>query len=184
MNEFVINLVKMLSAFLFKKKPEIIQDKSHCTELFTVEDIKPNPLVCNVRPKLEQQIGEAVMVYTKIGKVTPIPSPMAYIPAQKVVDESVSLAQDLRQHENYQIHAVRLLIFSCWLKQEQQADLIEMRQFWYGDRPLNFWTHLSVGLKTQKYLIFDLFFFSTIQKIKHKFQPMKKDRLSKIKSSD
>ena len=98
-------------------------------------------------------------------------------------DSLLSLKDDL-QRKNYQLHAEKLLIVSCWLKQEQQADLIEMRQKWYTDRSLNFCTHLLVGLKTHKYLIFDLFFFSTIQKIKHRFQPMKKDRLPKIKSSD
>ena len=110
----------------------------------------------------------------------------------KIVDNAYSIKAAVtyiahittQYFKNAQLCATKLPSIACWLEQEQQADLIEMRQFWYADRSLNFWTHLSVGLKTQKYLIFDLFFFSTIQKVKDRFQPMKKDRLPKIKSSD
>ena len=80
--------------------------------------------------------------------------------------------------------AVKLPLIAHCLDQERQSDLIEMREFWYGDRPLNTWTHMSVGLKTQQYLIYDHFWFWLRQKVEDRWQPMKRERLPRIKNSD
>ncbi|MEM7762119.1 MAG: hypothetical protein AAF298_28980 [Cyanobacteria bacterium P01_A01_bin.40] len=80
--------------------------------------------------------------------------------------------------------ATKLPLTAYWLKEEQQADLIEIRAFWYSNRPLNFWTHFSVELKTQQYLIYDHFWFCLRQKFLDRFQAMEKERLPRIKNLD
>lgn len=84
---------------------------------------------------------------------------------------------DGKQKKSASTYALKLPVISRLLQEGQQADLIELRTSWYESHPLNLWTHFSVWLKTQKYLIVDLLYFSAVQKIKDLFQPMNKPRI-------
>ena len=80
--------------------------------------------------------------------------------------------------------AIKLPFIAYCLDQERQGELIEMREIWCGDRPLTIWTWMSVELKTQQYLIYDHFWFWLRQKVEDRWQPMKRERLPRIKNSD
>ncbi|MEL6441351.1 MAG: hypothetical protein AAFQ80_19120 [Cyanobacteria bacterium J06621_8] len=79
------------------------------------------------------------------------------------------------------IYNVKFPFIICWLDEEKQGELIEIRSVWYGDRPLNFWTNFVVESRTLQYLIYDHLWFWLIQKIKDRWQPMKQERLPKIR---
>ena len=65
-----------------------------------------------------------------------------------------------------------------FLKDEElQAYCIERRQAWYKDRSLNFWTHLTVWLKTWRFVIVEFICKQSIANIRHRFQPLHQPRL-------
>ena len=65
-----------------------------------------------------------------------------------------------------------------FLKDEElQAYCIERRQAWYGDKSLNFWTHLIVRLKTWRFVIVEFICKQSIANIRHRFQPLHQPRL-------
>ena len=65
-----------------------------------------------------------------------------------------------------------------FLKDEElQAYCIERRQAWYGDKSLNFWTHLIVRLKTWRFVVVEFICKQSIANIRHRFQPLHQPRL-------
>lgn len=92
-------------------------------------------------------------------------------------ESQTNTSEQLGESLNY---AVKLPFPANRLGEEPKAHLIDMRESWYKDRSLNLWIHFKVMLKTQKHLIYDYFWFSSIQKVKDYFQPMYKKRLHRL----
>ncbi len=103
---------------------------------------------------------------------------------QEQESEKFQLENSCDRSKDSTSYAVKLPLLANWLEQGEQADLIEMRQFWYGDRPLNLWTHFDVRIQTYKHLIYDHLWFWLRDKITSRFQPMERERWPRVKDSE
>lgn len=104
--------------------------------------------------------------------------------SQELKLEKLQLENTCDRSKDSASYAVKLPLLANWLEQGEQADLIEMRQIWYGDRSLNLWTRFDVRIRTYKHLLYDHFWFWLWDKITSRFQPMKRERLPKVKDSN
>jgi len=94
-------------------------------------------------------------------------------------ENSQQIEEDRGQANNSNAisHAIKLPILANGLDEGAQANLIELRECWYGNRPLNFWTQSNIWVETYKYLIYDHLWFWLRQKVIHVFQPIHRPRL-------
>ena len=98
-------------------------------------------------------------------------------------NENCSPKPSLRisQQENIFFYASDLDWVAWFLKEEEKADLTQLRIYWYEECEINNWVHFSVWVKTMQYLICDYLIPLYWQKIIDCFQSMEKERLPKIK---
>jgi hypothetical protein len=63
------------------------------------------------------------------------------------------------------------------ISEEYRANLIDLRVQWYGDRPLNWRTHLRVKVLTLRFLIIELGWFQLSYRVQQRFSPIRRPRL-------
>jgi hypothetical protein len=90
---------------------------------------------------------------------------------------TVGLEQLKKIHHPVETDSEGMPKWLTWIAEEYRANLIDLRAQWYGDRPLNWRTHLRVKVLTVRFVVIELGWFQLSYRAQQRFSPIRRPRL-------